>query len=375
MNHIDQLISNMCPDGVETKNLGDCVEILDSLRRPVTRSDRTAGVFPYFGANGIQDHVDDYLFDGVHLLVGEDGSVINPDGSPMLTWAVGKIWVNNHAHVLSERSDVALLRYLYFALQVVDVAGIVRGVPPKLNQKNLREIMIPVPPLEVQRAIVEILDDFNNLEAELKAKLDAELEARRKQYTHYRDRLLMSHVSTRPGVSLMALGDASIMKRGTYVTQKQMTPGDIPVILGGQEPAYYCDISNHDGEAIVMSRSGAYAGFVSFWDQPIFVTDGFILESNEWTNLRYLFHVLKNMQDSLHSMKRGAGVPHVRGEEVMKLEIPVVPLPEQERIVSILDRFDALVNDISIGLPAELAARRKQYEYYRDKLLTFKEAA
>jgi len=165
------------------------------------------------------------------------------------------------------------------------------------------------------------------------------------------------------------------MKRGTYVTQKDTKKGDIPVILGGQEPAYYCDTSNHDGDAIVVSRSGAYAGFVSFWNEPIFVTDGFIIEAQSKVQIKYLFYFLKNRQTLLHNMKRGAGVPHVRGNEIMLLKIPVPSLEEQERIVAILDRFDTLCNDLENGLPAEIEARRKQYEYYRDKLLSFKESA
>jgi len=171
------------------------------------------------------------------------------------------------------------------------------------------------------------------------------------------------------------LNEIGNMKRGDYVTKKEVAHGDIPVILGGQEPAYYCDKSNHNGEAIVISRSGAYAGFVSFWDQPIFVTDGFIIEAKDGLKMRYLYYYLKNMQDVLHQMKRGGGVPHVRGTEIMEIEIPVPPLVEQEHIVAILDRFDALTTDLTSALPAEIEARRKQYEYYRDKLLTFKEVS
>ena len=172
------------------------------------------------------------------------------------------------------------------------------------------------------------------------------------------------------GFALVRLGDIAVLKRGTYVTQKNTRPGNIPVILGGQEPAYYCDKSNHEGKAIVVSRSGAYAGFVSFWDEPIFVTDGFIIES-KGADIRYLYHVLKSKQMLLHNLKRGAGVPHVRGDMIMDLMIPLPSLEEQARIVSILDRFDALCNDLSEGLPAEIEARQKQYEYYRDKLLQF----
>jgi len=161
------------------------------------------------------------------------------------------------------------------------------------------------------------------------------------------------------------------MLRGDYVTKENTTRGEIPVILGGQEPAYYCDKNNHVGEAIVISRSGAYAGFVSYWNEPIFVTDGFVLETKYGMSMKYLYFYLKSIQEELHQTKRGGGVPHVRGDEIMLLKIPVPSPEEQARIVAILDKFDALTTDIGAGLPAEIAARKKQYEYYRDKLLTF----
>lgn len=169
----------------------------------------------------------------------------------------------------------------------------------------------------------------------------------------------------------MALGDVCNILRGNYITKKDTIPGDIPVILGGKEPAYYCNKSNHEGEALVVSRSGAYAGFVSYWNQPIFVTDGFIVESKMQCLLRFVYYVLKNKQEALHELKRGSGVPHITGEILRELKVPVPPLAEQERIISILDKFDALVSDLTSGLPAELAARRQQYEYYRDRLLSF----
>src|SRR3989339_117385 len=96
---IEKLIAELCPNGVEFKELGELVNILDSQRRPVTREKREIGEIPYYGANGIQSYVKDYIFDGTFLLMGEDGSVINKDGSPVLNWVSGKIWVNNHAHI------------------------------------------------------------------------------------------------------------------------------------------------------------------------------------------------------------------------------------------------------------------------------------
>ena len=175
------------------------------------------------------------------------------------------------------------------------------------------------------------------------------------------------------GYVFLPLCEVSGVFRGEYITKKSTREGDVPVILGGQEPAYYIDKANHTGEVVVIARSGASAGFVSYWNQPIFITDGFGYERNELTITKYLYYVLKNIEPELNNMKRGAGVPHVSGELLGKVLLPIPSITEQNRIVSILDRFDALCNDLTSGLPAEIEARRKQYEYYRDKLLTFKQ--
>ena len=171
---------------------------------------------------------------------------------------------------------------------------------------------------------------------------------------------------------MLPLCEVSHVFRGEYITKKNTREGNVPVILGGQEPAYYIDKANHDGEIVVIARSGASAGFVSYWNQPVFVTDGFGYERTEWTTAKYLYYVLKNMEPELNAMKRGAGVPHVSGEALGKILLPIPSINEQTRIVSLLDKFDGLCNDLRIGLPAEIEARTKQYEYYRDKLLTFK---
>ena len=176
------------------------------------------------------------------------------------------------------------------------------------------------------------------------------------------------------GFTYVELNEVSNTFRGEYITKKNTREGNIPVILGGQEPAYYIDKSNHDGEIVVIARSGASAGFVSYWNEPIFVTDGFGYEANpEIITSRYLYYLLKNAEANLNAMKRGAGVPHISGELLGKWLLFVPPIKEQNHIVELLDRFDKFCNDINTGLPAEIEARQKQYEYYRDKLLSFKE--
>ena len=185
MSSLEELIAELCPDGVELKKLEDCCVILDSKRKPVTKSYRESGEYPYYGANGIQDYVSNYIFDGTFVLVGEDGSVITEAGTPIVTWATGKIWVNNHAHIIAEK-DGTLLRYLYHYVQTVDIKPLIHGNIPKLTGGDFRAIKVPVPPLPVQCKIVRILDNFT----ELTAELTAELELRKKQYEYYRDKLL-----------------------------------------------------------------------------------------------------------------------------------------------------------------------------------------
>jgi type I restriction enzyme S subunit len=170
--------------------LGEVVTVLDSQRRPIKKTDRRPGPYPYYGANGIQDWVSDFLFEGTYLLMGEDGSVVNSDGSPVVNWAEGRIWVNNHAHVMAEIPSRASLRFVYHYLRTADVTSVAHGVPPKITQADLRAMRIPIPPRGEQRLIVATLDKYDAMLNDLSLALAAELAARRKQYEHYRDRLL-----------------------------------------------------------------------------------------------------------------------------------------------------------------------------------------
>ena len=173
------------------------------------------------------------------------------------------------------------------------------------------------------------------------------------------------------GVEHLAIGEFCVLRRGESVTKNSTNPGPIPVIAGGQQPAYFIDKANRSGETIVVSSSGAYAGFVSYWDIPIFVSDAFSIEAKSDFCLKYLYYVLKNRQESIHSLKKGGGVPHVHVSDLAPMIIPLPPLPVQEEIVRILDTFSSTVAELEQKLNAERAARIRQYEHYRDELLTF----
>ena len=377
MSRLRELMAELCPDGVEYRKLGEVCEILDSQRKPVTKKDRTTGQYPYYGANGIQDYVDEFIFDGTFLLVGEDGSVVTEHGSPVVHWATGKIWVNNHAHILKEKEGLRL-RFLFHYLQTVNIRHLVKGVPPKLNQKNLREIFIPVPPLPIQNEIVKLLDNFT----ELTAELTAELALRKKQYNFYRDSLLKD---TNRTVSVKKLGDiGSVCMCKRILKQQTNTESGVPFYkigtFGKNADSYiskelfleYKEKYSYPRKGeILISAAGTIGRSVVYDGTPAYFQDSNIVwiandESLVLNRYLYYFYSLFPWR-----VADGGTIARLYNDQIRQTEIPVPPLEVQQKIVSILDRFDTLCNDLTQGLPAEIAARKKQYEYYRDKLLTF----
>jgi COG0732: restriction endonuclease S subunits len=160
------------------------------------------------------------------------------------------------------------------------------------------------------------------------------------------------------------------MQRGKTITAKSANKGKIPVISGGQKPAYYHSESNRDGKTITVAGSGAYAGYIMYWEEPIFVSDAFSIKTDEsLLQIKYVYHFLLQNQQKIHAMKKGSGVSHVYPKDIGTLMIPIPPLPIQTEIVKILDALTALTSELT----SELTLRRKQYEYYREKLLSEEE--
>ena len=162
------------------------------------------------------------------------------------------------------------------------------------------------------------------------------------------------------------------MQRGKTITAKSANEGKIPVISVGQKPAYYHSESNRDGKTITVAGSGAYAGYIMYWEEPIFVSDAFSIKTDEsLLQIKYVYHFLLQNQQKIHAMKKGSGVPHVYPKDIGTLMIPIPPLSVQTKIVKILDALTALTSELT----SELILRRKQYEYYREKLLSEEELA
>ena len=239
-----------------------------------------------------------------------------------------------------------------------------------LTQTLFSRLMIPIPPIEIQREIVRILDNFTNLTAEL----TKELTDRKVQYAYYRNKFLYFDESS---ASLKSIGDICNVVVGgeppadCIKGESKDSSHMFPVWGNGKEAYGYSGTYKIDRDAVVISSIGANTGAVYYrkaFFTPIIRLKVVMPKDNQLSS-RFLFHVL-----SATAIKsKSSSVPNMNANEIKAIKIPVPPLDVQNRIVNVLDNFEKICSDLNIGLPAEIEARQKQYEYYRDKLLTFAE--
>lgn len=364
-------------DGVEVDwtTLGNerFVEIANSGRKPVKASLRAAGKTPYYGANNVQDYVEGHTHDGEFVLIAEDGSASLERYS--IQYATGKFWANNHVHVVRGKEGLNS-RFLYHYLCIVNfIPFLSGGGRAKLTKGKLVDIPVPIPcpnnpkkSLEIQAEIVRILDAFTAMTAEL----TAELNLRKKQYNYYRDQLLSFDEGE---VERKTLGEVATITIGEFVHKdKQDVNAKYPVYNGGRTATGYYDKYNNTGNKIIVSARGANAGFVNRLSSPYWAGNscysiGVVNEDS--LNWNFVYYYLKQSEAKLIGIQQKGGIPAVSKKQMEEFLLPIPQLSEQERIVAILDKFDALTNSISEGLPREIALRQQQYEYYRDLLLSF----
>ena len=288
------------------------------------------------------------------------------------------IWLANNVFLLSPISQLNP-KFLYFFLKSneLKIQGLAKGGGvPYFNTRDLAPLLIPIPcpdnpkkSLEIQAEIVRILDTFT----ELTAKLTAELTARKKQYNYYRDQLLSFDDGA---VEWMPLGVITAIKTGQSVNKQMISanPGDYPVINSGREPLGFINEWNTEEDPIGITSRGAGVGSITWQDGRYFrgnLNYSATIKDAQKVRIRYLYHVLQKMQLEIQALCTYDGIPALNAGNLKELKVPVPSFAEQGRIEITLDKFDALTNSITEGLPREIELRQKQYEYYRDLLLSF----
>ncbi|WP_029953218.1 restriction endonuclease subunit S [Helicobacter pylori] len=407
MHKIERLLQTLAPKGVEFKTLEEVFEIKNGYTPSKNNPEFwEKGTIPWFRMEDIREN-GRILKDSIQHITPKalKNKKLFPKNSIIIstTATIGEhallivdSLANQQFTFLSKKAncnlalDMKFFFYQCFLLgewckKNTNVSGFA-----SVDMTAFKKYKFPIPPLEIQQEIVKILDAFT----ELNTELNTELKARKKQYEYYQNMLLdfkdinQNHkdAKTYPkrlktllqtlapkGVEFRKLGEVCDFQKGKSITKKAVTFGKVPVISGGRQPAYYHNEANRSGETIAISSSGVYAGYVSYWDIPVFLADSFSVSPKQKTLMpKYLFHYLTTQQNAIHATKSTGGIPHVYSKDLQNFLIPIPPLEIQQEIVKILDQFLALTTDLLAGIPAEIEARKKQYEYYREKLLAFK---
>jgi type I restriction enzyme S subunit len=388
MSKLDELLRELCPNGVEYKKLGEIATVLRGASpRPIKKyitndSDGVnwikIGDVPV-GSKYITQSEEKITKEGTEKsrYVRKGDFILSNSmsfGRPYILAIDGCIhdgWLS-----ISNFKDVFLSDYLYYLLsssaiqQEMKKRASFGGAVQNLNADIVKALVLPVPPIEVQNEIVRILDDYTENVVELQNQLALEITARQRQYTFYRNKLLTYDSKTR----IMPLKDVAEIERGTRVVRSQLTEAGLyPVFQNALTPMGYYDKANRLENNTFLICAGA-AGQIGYSDVDFWAADDcYTFKCCEKLENRYLFHVLKNSQHRIDAQVRRASIPRISREAVGNIRIPIPPLDVQNRIVNVLDNFEKICSDLNIGLPAEIEARQKQYEYYRDKLLTFAE--
>jgi type I restriction enzyme S subunit len=397
MSRIDDLIAEHCPNGVEFKALADV-----TIRGSNIRWANAGGTdFQYIDLTSV-DRVTGTIGETATISADDapsraqqivrEGDVIFATTRPtQMRWAVipaefdGQIASTGYC-VLRPIQNQVITNFLAHLLGTERFRKyieekLVPGNYPSIPDSRVREFRIPIPPLEVQREIVKVLDTFTKLEAEL----EAELEARRRQYQYYRDALLTfgertdadasKQASKQASIRWATLGEVAEIGTGSHDTQDAIEDGDYIFYARGREPLKL-NVFDFDETAIITAGDGAGVGKVFHYAQGKYALHqrAYRIVPGELMDPRFVYHcVASHFYAYIQKASVSSSVTSLRRPMFLNFPMPVPPLAEQERIVAILDKFDALVNDLSSGLPAEIKARRQQYEHYRDKLLSFAE--
>ena len=401
---------------VEWKTMGEVAENLDYLRKPVTKGSRSSGIYPYYGASGIVDFVDDYIFDGEFLLVSEDGANLIARKTPIAFPINGRTWVNNHAHVLKFESQIDQ-KFVSYYLNHIDLSPYISGAAqPKLNKQNLNSILLPYPNEQIRKRIVQVLDNFDAVCNDLNIGLPKEIELRQKQYEYFREKLLtFTAEGVYPGqwtvdsewgpsdlIRLLQwvfgtirveLGAICTFIRGNGLQKKDFTEEGYPVIHYGQIYTRYgfstektisftgqsvlAKLKKAQPGDIVMARTSENVedvGKAVVWEGNVEVGisgDAYIAKTTQHSRFLNYFFKSIHFQGQKEKKVTGTKVIRINAKDMEKFIIVLSSLEDQSRIVAILDEFDELTTSISQGLPKEIELRQKQYEYFRDSLLRF----
>lgn len=378
MTYIEDLLKEHCPNGVEWKTLGEVVDY-EQPTKYIVKSKEYSDDYSVPVLTAGQTFILGYTNEetGIYPASKEHSVIIFDDFTTARKWVDFEFKVKSSAmkilSIKSECQDEVSIRYVWHYL------GTIKYAPEQHARQWIgifSKFKIPLPPLEIQQEIVKILDKFTEYVTELTAELTAELTLRQKQYSYYRDRLL-SFEDQVYQVEWKTLGEVFDIVAGGDVpkdnfSERQTDRYLIPILSNGiEEKSLYgwTNIPKVDKPSLTVSARGTI-GWTSYREKPFYpIVRLLVLTPKIELNLRYAYHFMKSIEDKYDVPQ--SGIPQLTKPMIKDKSIPLPSLATQARIVQVLDNFDTVCNDLSIGLPKEIELRQKQYEFFRDKLLTF----
>lgn len=391
MTNLETLIQELCPDGVEFVKLGEVCEI--KTGKGITQKDCSeSSKYPvYSGGKEPMGYYKEFNRNANTVTVSRVGAYAG-----FVNYVTEDFYLNDKCFsVLPQKDEDINSKYLYYKLKALECCIINMqsgGGVPTINTKKVGSLEIPLPPIEVQTEIVRILDKFTSLEAELEMELEAELDCRKRQYEYYRDKLLSFDNVGRQEVEWKKMSEVCLKtsKINWKLVECEYKYIDLSSVDRDNHKISDCTIINKEN-APSRAQQVVKTGDILFgttrptlmrfcyipkeYDGEVCSTGYCVIRvNNEMINSHFAYHFLftQKFQEYVEGHQKGASYPAISNKDVMSFELPIPSLQEQERIANILDRFESLTTSLQSGLPAEISARRKQYEYYRGKLLTFK---
>jgi len=382
---IEQLLAELCPAGVEFRELGEVCDLKNGYTPSKIKQEFwTNGSIPWFRMEDIRKN-GRILNNSLQHITMEavKGRKTFQENSIIIstTATIGEHALITVPFVMNQQLTALTLKdnfkkilnikfTFYYCYKICEECK--KKVNPGFSLLGISKMKLfkfPIPPLSIQEEIVKILDTFT--------KLEAELEARKKQYEYYRDKLL----TFGDEVEFKKISDVLSRSKGTKITASRMkelnkSEGKIKIFAGGKTYAMVNpeDIPKKDIHKIpsIIVKSRGVIEF-EYYDKAFSHKNEFwsYYTQNQDINIKFIFYYLRKKEPYFQNIASKMQMPQISLPDTEKFKVPLPPLPIQEKIVAILDKFDALVNDISSGLPAEIEARKKQYEHYREKLLTF----
>lgn len=385
MSRLEEMIQKLCPDGVGYKKLGKIAEVGTGSSNGNEAADD--GMYPFFIRSQTIKFKNDFEYDDEAIIIPGEGGI-----GEIFHYVDGKYALHQRVYRIHFTTDEVKTKFAYYYMQAYFKPFIMKravsATVTSIRKPMIEEFAVPIPPLPVQVEIVRILDHF----AQLASELASELAARKSQYQYYRDNLMQNVRGEKIRIIDML---AQPVTDGPHTTPAFVEAG-VPFIsvdavwdgkihfenmrgyITEEFDLECCKKYKPQKHDVYMVKSGSTTGKVAYVDTDMRFNIWSPLAAmrvNDKNSSRYLYHLLqtKSIQEQVKAKSSRGSQPNLSMRVLEQFQVKVPPLPEQKRIADILDRFDTLCHDQTVGLPAEIEARRRQYEYYRDKLLTFKE--